>query len=260
MRTTAIINFKGGTGKTVTAVNVASELASRGKRVLVIDADPQGNSTEFFGVEPKDCGTLYELLTRQQEPGYWEWITPITDHLSMIPASMDLILADVRALRDNTAHLLAIRELTEVMAEDDYADFCLIDCPAYLTAATSAALAAADDVIIPIRVDAFSLHGMDELLRQIKGMREFNPRLRISGALITMDRSGTIISRAAKEALLQSAVPVYATSILFTEAVSQSISAHKPLREVKTKYAGIAAANYAAVVDEYLQGGASYGV
>lgn len=260
MRTTAIMNFKGGTGKTTTVINLAAELAARGKRVVMIDADPQRNLTSFFGVQPETGNTLYELLTGQHEPYYGDWITTISDKLALVPASMDLILADVRALRDNTARLTAIRELTETMAEDDFADFCLIDCPAYLTASSSAALVAADDVIIPIRVDAFSLDGMGELIHQINSMRTFNPGLRVSGALVTMDRNGTIISREAKDALRQSAVPIYSATITFTEAVTQSLSLRKPLREMSARYAKIAAADYAAAADEYLEGGARYGV
>lgn len=260
MRTTAIMNFKGGTGKTTTVINLAAELAARGNRAVVIDADPQGNLTDFFGVQTEEGCTLYELLTAQHEPYYGDWITTISDKLALVPASMDLILADVRALRDNSARLTAIRELTETMAEDDFADYCLIDCPAYLTASSSAALVAADDVIIPIRVDAFSLDGMGKLLRQINSMRTFNPTLRVSGALVTMDRNGTIISREAKDALRQSAVPIYSATITFTEAVTQSLSLRKPLREMPTRYAKIAAADYAAAADEYLEGGARYGV
>ena len=259
MRTTAIMNFKGGTGKTVTTINMAEELAARGKRVLVIDADPQRNTTKFFGVQAEDGGTLYELLTARNDPYYPNWISKITDNLSLIPSSMDLIFADVRALSDNTVKKTAIRKMVEVMDEDDCADYCLIDCPAYLTASSGAALIAANDVIIPIRVDAFSLDGMAELLTQIKGMREYNPRLRVSGALVTMDRNGTIISREGKEALRQSAVPVFASTITFTETVTQSLSAHKALRDLHTKYAQLAAAGYAAAVDEYLEGGAKYG-
>lgn len=259
MRTTAIQNFKGGTGKTVTTINLAAELLSRGKRVVLIDADPQQNLTGFFGVAPEPGRTLYELLTAQNEPYYPDWVTNVREGLTLVPASMDLILADVRALRDNTARLTAIRDLVECMAEDDFADVCLIDCPAYLTASSSAALVAADDVIIPIRVDAFSLGGMEELMHQINSMRTFNPRLRVSGALVTMDRNGTVISREAKESLRQSAVPVYGATITFTEAVTQSLSLRKPLREMSARYAKIAAADYAAVCEEYLEGGAQHG-
>lgn len=259
MRTTAIFNAKGGVGKTVTAVNMAAELAARGKRVVVIDADPQCDLTRFYGVEAGDGGTLYELLTAANEPYYGDWLLQgVAPGVSLVPGSMDLILADVRALRDNTVRLTAIRELAEVMAEDDFADFCLIDCPPSFTAATAAALAGADDVVIPIRLDAFSLAGMAELMRQVRGMRAVNPRLRVAGALVTMDRLGTVISREAKDALHRSAVPVFAETILFTEAVSRSTFSRRPLREDGTRYGRLAAAGYSAMVDEYLEGGAQY--
>lgn len=259
MHTTAIMNFKGGTGKTVTTVNLAAELAARGKRVVVIDADPQCNLTEFYGVEPREGFTLYDYLTSGGAAEYVKYIEPAADNVFVIPASMDLILADVRALSENAVERTKLRRMAEDMTEDDFADYCLIDCPAYLSAASSAALIAANDVILPIRVDSFALSGMEKILKQIAGMRAYNPRLRIAGALVTMDRNTTIISREAKAALRQSAVPVFGATIPFTEAVTQSISMHDPLREMRTRYARLAAAAYAAVTDEYLEGGAKYG-
>lgn len=260
MRTTAIMNAKGGVGKTTTAINLAAELTARGKRVVLIDADPQCNLTDFY-LQGREEGytTLYDLLATQGEPYYASWILEAGKGLWLVPGSMDLILADVRALRDGTIRLTAIRELAECMAEDDFADVLLIDCPPSFTAAATAALAAADDVIIPVRVDAFSLHGMDELLRQVKGMRDVNRRLRLAGALVTMDRANTVVSKAARDALRESAVPVFKASVPFTEWCVRSTFEGKPLREMKNEYAQRAAAAYADVAEEYLKGGAGNG-
>lgn len=258
MRTTVIFNAKGGVGKTVTTINMAAELAARGKRVVVVDADPQGNLTQFFGAE-QDCGTLYEVLTGTGEPYYGDTIQDTQiDGVQILPASMDLILADVRAIKEQSIRLTALHDLAVCMAEDDVADVMLIDSPPSFTAATTAALAAADDVIIPIKLDAFSLAGAGELLRQIAGMHEINPRLRVAGALVTM-YDGTTVAKETMDALIESAIPIFGTSIKRSTAVDRSIFERKPLRELPGTYAKLLAEQYAAVVDEYLKGGAGNG-
>lgn len=258
MRTTVVFNAKGGVGKTVTTINMAAELAARGKRVVVVDADPQGNLTQFFGAE-QDCGTLYEVLTGTGEPYYGDNLQDTQiDGVQILPASMDLILADVRAIKEQSIRLTALHDLAVCMAEDDAADVMLIDSPPSFTAATTAALAAADDVIIPIKLDAFSLAGVGELLRQIAGMHEINPRLRVAGALVTM-YDGTTVAKETMDALIESAIPIFGASIKRSTAVDRSTFERKPLRELPGTYARLLAEQYAAVVDEYLRGGAGNG-
>lgn len=253
MRTTVIFNAKGGVGKTITTINMAAELAARGKRVVVVDADPQGNLTQFFGAD-QDCGTLYEVLTGTGEPYYGDTLQDTRiDGVQIIPASMDLILADVRAIKEQSIKLTALHDLAVCMAEDDAADVMLIDSPPSFTAATTAALAAADDVIIPIKLDAFSLAGVGELLRQIAGMHEINLRLRVAGALVTM-YDGTTVAKETADALAESAIPIFGVSIKRSTAVDRSTFEHKPLRELPGTYAKLLAEQYAAVVDEYLKG------
>lgn len=256
MRTTAVFNFKGGTGKTVTVINVAAELAARDKRIVVVDADPQGNLSQFFGASSEQSATLYDVLL-QGAPSYLPGLLHDTQikGVQIIPSSMDLVLADVRAIREGAVRLTALRELAVGLAEEDAADVVLIDCPPSFTAATTTALAAADDVIIPIRLDAFSLAGVSELLRQVQGMREINPRLRISGALVTQ-YDGTTVSKETADALRESAIPVFGSFITRSTAVPRSTFEHRPLRELTGSYARLLAEQYAAVVDEYLKGGA----
>lgn len=254
MRATAIFNCKGGVGKTITTINMAAELSARGKRVVVVDADPQGNLTQFFISRAEEgFTTLYEVLTGAHEPYYGDWLLDVCENIQIIPGSMDLILADVRAIKDGTIRLEALHDLAVCMAEDDAADMMLIDCPPSFTAATTAALAAADDVIIPIKLDAFSLAGVGELLRQIAGMHEINSRLRVAGALVTM-YDGTTVAKETADALAESAIPIFGTSIKRSTAVDRSTFEHKPLRELPGTYAKLLAEQYAAVVDEYLQG------
>lgn len=260
MRTTAIFNCKGGVGKTITTINMAAELAARGKRVVCVDADPQCNLTDFFAAGGDDLPTLYDVLT-MGVPSYLPGLLHHTqiEGVDVLPASSELILADVRAINDGSVKLDALRALAVALAEEDDApDHMLIDCPPSFTAATTAALAAADDVIIPIKLDAFSLSGVGELLRQIAGMHEINPRLRVAGALVTM-YDGTTVAKETADALTESAIPIFGVSIKRSTAVDRSTFERKPLRELPGTYAKLLAEQYAAVVDEYLRGGAGNG-
>lgn len=190
IRTTAIVNLKGGVAKTTTAINLAAILAKdHGKRVLLIDADSQCNTTEFFNAQPSadtmatilrdaslyDCPEAIAILAIQ--PTAYEG-------LHLIPGDESLMDLDLSAASQGTADVNILRSLVETV-RDKY-DYILIDCPPAFNAASAASLVAADDVIIPIKLDAFSLRGMANLMRQIKNMRKINPRLRIAGLLPTM--------------------------------------------------------------------------
>lgn len=253
MKTIAIMNFKGGVGKTVTTINMAAELANRGKRVVVIDADGQRNMSSFFGANTDSGGTLYEVLTGEAEPYYGELLQETqVEGVSILPASMELIHADLSALKDGSINLMVVSELVATLAEDDAADYVLIDCPPSFSASTTAALAAADEVIIPLRLDAFSLAGMDELLYQIGEMRRVNPRLKVAGVLVTM----WYIANAeveAEKALRSLKVPVFRQMIHRTVAAEKSTFVKKPLRVFAPNCS--AALDYSGLVDEYLANG-----
>lgn len=259
MRTTIIMNAKGGVGKTITTINMAAELAARGKRVVCIDADPQCNLSHFFGAE-LDSGTLYDVLMRTGD-SYYENMLQDTqlENVQILPGHMDLILADVRALKAQEINRDAVRDFVTCMAEDDFCDFVLIDSPPSFTAATTAGLAAADDVVVPIKLDAFSIDGVEEMMRQVKGMREINPTLKVAGVLVTQ-YDGTTVAKMTAEALRESAIPVFGAVIRRTTAVDRSTFHRLPLRETHGAYARLAADEYADVVDEYLEGGAKHGI
>lgn len=191
IRTTAILNLKGGVAKTTTAINMAAILATKyGKRVLLIDADSQCNTTEFFGGE----GTDDSLATILRFSGSCDDTAEVyapkciqntdIENLDLIPADDTLMDMDLSAASSGVVDINVLRSLVEEVREDY--DYVLIDCPPAFNAAAAAALVAADDVIIPIKLDAFSLRGMVNLNRQIKNMRRINPRLRIAGLLPTM--------------------------------------------------------------------------
>lgn len=190
IRTTAIVNLKGGVAKTTTAINMAAILAKdHEKRVLLIDADSQCNTTEFFGAETA-ADTMATILRDAPLYDSPESIAILAiqptrfERLYLIPGDESLMDLDLSAASQGTVDVNIMRSLVESVRE--HYDYVLIDCPPAFNAASAAALVAADDVIIPIKLDAFSLRGMANLMRQIRNMRKINPRLRIAGLLPTM--------------------------------------------------------------------------
>ena len=183
LRVTAILNNKGGVGQTLTVVNMAAILARiHGKRVLVVDADAQANSTEFLGgCEGGRC-TFADLLRRT------EVNTAVLESsiagVDLLPADESLMDLDLSAVK---AQDVDVKCLASLLSRPAFRyDYVLIDCPPAFNAAAAAALLAADDVIIPIKLDAFSIRGMANLMRQIRNMRRINPQLRVAGVLPTM--------------------------------------------------------------------------
>lgn len=187
LRTTVILNLKGGVAKTTTAVNMAVILASQhGKKVLLVDADSQCNTTEFMSIKKTYEETMSSLL-RQDVPSaqFVGCICPSKyQGVDLLPADDSLMDLDLGAVKTGGAQVQSLRLL--LAAVKDLYDVCIVDCPPAFNAACAAALVAADDVIIPIKLDAFSLRGMGNLMRQVKNMRRINPKLKLAGVLPTM--------------------------------------------------------------------------
>lgn len=206
-RTTAIINLKGGVAKTTTAINLAAILAKAKARVLLIDADSQCNCTEFFDAN-STVGSLADILRASGEtPDFRAYIQRTSfSGLDILPGDDSLMDLDLSKVELGKCDVNVLRSLVEDV-KSDY-DFVFVDCPPAFNAATAAALVAADDVVIPIKLDAFSLRGMANLMRQIKNMRRINPRLEISGVLPTMWYKAPEITDAENE-LRRAGLPVY---------------------------------------------------
>ncbi len=249
MKTIAILNLKGGTAKTVTAATMARCLASEhDKQVLLIDADQQGNLSQYFGITDSSnfCNT-WQLLT--EGAGYWpDFVTQVAPNLELIPSGMELAQAD---LPNSGASVTAIEELREVLDEDGM-DYLIIDLPPSLGLATQAALLAADEVIIPIRLDVFSTAGMAELIRQVDSMRKINPRLRVAGVLGTQYHRTTEEREIHRLLMQESGLPVFRTVIRFSAPVLRSIAARESILTF-SPYCG-ASKDYRAFVQEYLEG------
>ena len=192
MRTICICNQKGGVAKTTTAVNLAAILARDfGKRVLVIDADSQGNATSFLGGDKSRPG-MAALL--QGAPMVPLQLTNTGTGMQLIAASDELMDLDLTKAGEGKLALGCLRDLRQYLETQPLPfDYCLVDCPPAFNAASSAALIAADAVLIPVKLDAFALEGMTNLMRQIQNMRRINPGLQLLGVLPVMwYRSDTI--------------------------------------------------------------------
>ena len=194
MKTIAIMNLKGGVAKTVTTVNLAADLAHfHSKRVLVVDADSQANATEFLGGgrEGHSLATLLRTpaVERTAFTAAFEAHQTISAStipaVDLLPADDSLMDLDLSKAANGAAWVEVLAEIKAAGSFKDY-DFVLIDCPPAFNAAAAAALLAADEVIIPIKLDAFSLRGLANLSRQIHNMRQINPDLRIAGLLPVM--------------------------------------------------------------------------
>lgn len=272
MRTIVIQNIKGGVGKSTTVINMAEILAEQGKEVLVIDADPQCNLSQFYGyADPeKLCDqTLYQLLNLDAEDRSdvaEDYIVPTpVEGVTLVPGSIDLIGADIASIYKavGRVNIKGIRDLIDSLSLDcwiesgvpveraDFFDYVIIDCPPSFTAASVAAIYAADDIIIPVEADLFAITGLKTLLKQVESVRRFKPRIRVAGALITKWHN-TASCVQGECALRVSTVPVFRQVIRRSDKVTESIFAGQGLQAYSPQSA--AGRDYRAFVAEYLEG------
>jgi chromosome partitioning protein len=192
-RTIAITNQKGGVGKTTTAINLSACLASMGRKVLMVDMDPQGNATSGVGIEKaKISACIYDVLL--SEAGAAEAVLPgPVENMYVLPSTLDLAAAEIEL----AAELSRENRLRAGIAvlQPDY-DFILIDCPPALGLLTINSLAAAGETLIPIQCEYYALEGLVYLLRTIQRVKlHVNPELAIAGVLLTMSDRRTNLSR-----------------------------------------------------------------
>ena len=254
MRTIAIMNNKGGVGKTVTAINLADILVrEHGKRVVICDCDGQRNLTDFYdlpGFDESECFTSAKLLTGDMEPVWSDNLVPLPRWagLWMIPGSTDLYDLDLESARFGKAAPLLMRDFVDAAQDDKEVDFFLFDCPPGFTVASVGALMAADEVIVPLTVDGFSIKGMDNLRSQIRTIRRTGQkRVRL---LITQYHKCNVV-RQGEQLLEECGFDRFRTVIRRSVKVSESTFAGQPLAEYAP---GNAATNdYRALVRELLE-------
>ncbi len=226
MRKIAVINQKGGVGKTTTTVNLAAGLAQCGKRVSVLDLDPQAHASLHLGVTAMEQETsVYDILCGDAMLGHARrWISP---NLAVIPANLDLAAAEME-LAGEVGREVILKDKMD-LDEEDF-DFTIIDCPPSLGVLTLNALTAADEVFLPLQPHFLALHGLSKLLRTIEIVaKRLNPTLHLEGIVLCMYESSTRlaaeVSRDVEEFLQLNASqsPVWASARFFKTKIRRNI-------------------------------------
>jgi chromosome partitioning protein len=248
-RTVAIANQKGGVGKTTTAVNLTASLAHLGHRVLVIDSDPQGNTTSGFGVDKTTLrGCLYNALVDGEDLDTLVVRTMIAG-LDIVPSTMQLAGAELE-IAGTDEREFRLQKIVETMKP--WYDYIFIDCPPSLSLLTINALTAASDVVIPVQAEFYALEGLTQLNSIIERVREaLNPDLHLAGAILTMfDSRIRLAVDVAKELETLFPAHVFATKVPRNVRLSEAPSFGKPVLLLDPRSRGAAA--YLELANEFM--------
>ena len=249
-RAIAVANQKGGVGKTTTAINLSASLAAKGKKVLVIDMDPQGNTTSGFGVDKNElANTVYELILGEcsiQECLLKDEI----ENISLIPSNVNLAAAEIELIGVEKKEFILKNEVDWI--RNQY-DFIVIDCPPSLNMLTVNAMTTADTVLVLIQCEYYALEGLSQLIHTVNLVRErLNPTLDIEGILFTMYDARTNLSMQVvenvKDHLNQK---IYKTMIPRNIRLAEAPSYGMPINLYDPKSAG--AESYMALADEVIK-------
>ncbi len=250
-RTIAVSNQKGGVGKTTTTINLGAALVASGKRVLLIDLDPQGNASTGLGLMPEDREvTSYEVLVEDLPAEDAIYATEI-EGLSIIPATVDLSSADIELMANEKRSFLLQDALRTVQASSHY-DYILIDCPPSLNLLTVNAMVASDSVLVPLQSEFFALEGLSQLMLTIREIRTTaNKNLRIEGVVLTMfDKRNNLSQQVEADARENLGELVFKTMIPRNVRLSEAPSFSMPVLQYDPSSAGSAA--YRALAEEVL--------
>ncbi len=248
-RTIAIANQKGGVGKTTTSINLSASLAAKGKKVLVIDTDPQGNTTSGFGIDKNELdNTIYELILGECSVQDCI-IKEVIQNVSIVPSNVNLAAAEIELIGVERKEFILKKEIDWV--KDQY-DFIIIDCPPSLSMLTVNAMTTANTVLVPIQCEYYALEGLSQLIHTVNLVKtRLNPELDMEGVVFTMYDSRTNLSNQVvdnvKNHLNQN---VYNTIIPRNIRLAEAPSYGMPINIYDPKSAG--AESYMLLADEVI--------
>lgn len=249
-RIIAIANQKGGVGKTTTSINLSASLAAKGKKVLMIDTDPQGNATSGFGIDKNDLeDTIYELILGECSVQDCI-IKDVIPGVSVLPSNVNLAAAEIELIGIDKKEYILKKEIDWV--KDSY-DFIIIDCPPSLSMLTVNAMTTADSVLVPIQCEYYALEGLSQLIHTVNLVKErLNPELDMEGVVFTMFDSRTNLSNQVVENVKNNLQQkVYKTIIPRNIRLAEAPSYGMPIQMYEPKSAGAEA--YMALADEVIK-------
>ena len=252
-RIIAIANQKGGVGKTTTSINLSACIGARGKKVLVIDMDPQGNTTSGYGIQKNELeNTVYELIMGDcsVEDCILKEVVP---NVSILPANVNLAAAEIELIGVKDKDFILKNEIDWV--KDSY-DFVIIDCPPSLNLLTINAMTTADAVLVPIQCEYYALEGLSQLIHTINLVKErLNPSLNMDGVVFTMYDSRTNLSNQVVENVKNNLnQKVYNTLIPRNIRLAEAPSYGQPISMYDPRSAG--AESYMALAEEVIRNNA----
>ena len=236
-KTIAIANQKGGVGKTTTSINLSACLAEKGKRVLLIDADPQGNTTSGFGIDKNNLeNTIYELMLGECSISDCVMKNQV-GNVSVVPSNVTLAAAEIELIGIDKKEYILKKEVDYI--KEEY-DFIIIDCPPSLNMLTINSMTTADSVLVPIQCEYYALEGLSQLIHTINLVKErLNPELCMEGVVFTMYDARTNLSMQVVENVKQNLnQKIYSTLIPRNIRLAEAPSHGIPINLYDSRSAG----------------------
>ena len=249
-RIIAIANQKGGVGKTTTSINLSAALGAKGKKVLVIDTDPQGNTTSGYGIDKNELDySVYDLMLGECSV-HDCIIKNVIENVSIIPSNVDLSAVEIELIGKEQKEYILKKEIDYI--KDKY-DFIIIDCPPSLSMLTINSMTTANSILVPIQCEYYALEGLSDLLHTVNLVQErLNPELAMEGVVFTMFDARTNLSNQVVENVKNYlGQNVYKTVIPRNVRLAEAPSYGQPINVYDPKSAGAEA--YAMLADEVIK-------